>query len=129
MSLQLVLDSQQSGAVSVRVTTVGVEAQSNVDFVAFDQVVTFEPGQTSAPLSIQLLDDDVYEAAESFRVVLSDPLGGPGLSSAWESVVTIHPSDWPPFVYLADGGAGTAHYTGFRNGGRGDHPGTPVGGQ
>ena len=113
VSLQLVLDSQQTGAVSARVTTVGVEAQSNVDFVAFDQVVTLEPGQTSVPITVQLVDDDVYEAAESFRVVLSDPLGGPGLSSAWESVVTLYPSDWPPFVYLADGGAGTAHYTGF----------------
>ena len=79
MSLQLELDSPQAGAVSVRVMTVGVEAQFDVDFVAFDQVVTLEPGQTSVPITVQFVDDDDVEAAESFRVVLRITLGGPGL--------------------------------------------------
>ncbi|HSN55507.1 MAG TPA: Calx-beta domain-containing protein, partial [Candidatus Sulfomarinibacteraceae bacterium] len=118
VALEVRLDSPQASEISVRARTADGEAAAGDDYVALDQILVFEPGATSRPLAIALVDDTLYEGAESFRVLLSDPTGGAGLGPDWQATVTINPNDAPPFVHLADGGTGTAQYTGVEAAGQ-----------
>jgi len=107
-----VLDQAAASEVAVRVTAVSGTAISGQDFVAFDQVVVFAPGQTSQPVIVDLVEDFNYEPNETFDLVLGLPTGPAGLGEPSQAAVTIYQSDWPPFVYLADGGYYYAEFSG-----------------
>ena len=98
--------------VSVRVVTHGDVAAPGTDFMPVDKVLTFPPGQTSLPVVIDIVDDLSYEPGESFSVSISEPSGA-GLGEPTTATITIQQSDWPPFVYLDDGGGFLAEYTAF----------------
>jgi len=110
--IDVLLDRVPVTEVSVRVTTADGDAVAGADFVAVDEFVTFAPGETSRAVIVEITDDPTYERVESFSVSLSAPSGAiletPSLVS-----VTIHQSDWPPFVYFAEAGYYTAAYTAF----------------
>jgi len=110
--LDVMLDQPPVTEVSVQVTSTDGEAIAGVDFTAVDQIVTFAAGETSKAVVVELYDDAIYEHAETFSVSLSAPSGA-NLGTPDTSVVTIYQSDWPPFVYLAEGGNYTAAYTAF----------------
>ena len=75
VTYHLVLDGQSDVPVSARVRTVAGTATAGADFEPLDTVVTFAPGQTEAFVSVRLLNDNVYEGAETFLLSLSQPAG------------------------------------------------------
>jgi len=72
--------------VSVRWWTTDGTALAGRDYVAADEVVSFQPGETSKPISVQTLEDDDAEAVEVFYVTL----GLPYSSARTETEEAIH---------------------------------------
>jgi len=65
------------GAVSVRARTIlGGTATAGSDYTAFDQVINFADGQTTATFQVQILQDLDQEGAETVFLQLSDATGG-----------------------------------------------------
>ena len=50
-------------------------ATADDDYEAASGTLTFAPGETSQTISVTLLDDDLHEADETFKIVLSNPSG------------------------------------------------------
>jgi len=71
-TITLSAPSQQT--VQVTVSTQPGTATSDVDFVAGSTVVSFQPGQTSSPLSVFTKGDLLVEGTEQFFVNLSNPI-------------------------------------------------------
>jgi hypothetical protein len=59
--------------VTVNFATADGSATAGVDYTAATGSVTFEPGQTSKPLSVQVLGDRLGEPDETFVVTVSTP--------------------------------------------------------
>lgn len=64
--------------VSVRWWTTDGTALAGRDYTAADEVVSFQPGETSKPISVQTLKDDNTEAVEVFYVSLGLPFNSAG---------------------------------------------------
>ncbi len=62
-----------AGRISVRWRTKDGTAVAGRDYTAADEVVLFQPGETSKPISVQTLEDDNAEAVEVFYVSLDPP--------------------------------------------------------
>ncbi|RLE23906.1 MAG: hypothetical protein DRJ50_05455, partial [Actinobacteria bacterium] len=112
--LDVVLDEAPTTQVTVQVTSADDTAIAGEDYTAINEIVTFGIGETSKAVVVEISDDVTYEAGEDFIISLSSPSGA-NIGSPAAATVTINPSDWPPFVYLADGGSYTAQYTGFEH--------------
>ena len=81
-SVTVTLSAAQSAAVTVPFT-LGGSATSGTDYTAPSPLsVTIPAGDTSAAISIPILDDGSWETAETFTVTLSDPAGSVGLDNA-----------------------------------------------
>ncbi len=78
--------------VSVSFTTEDVDAEAGVDYTAKSGKLSIAAGETTASIRIKLLDDEIDEPNESFKVVLSAPTNG-YLSSASEATGTILDDD------------------------------------
>jgi solute carrier family 8 (sodium/calcium exchanger) len=76
----------------VRVKTVDGAAEAGSDYVALDELVRFEPGETEKIVSVKIIDDDTAENVEDFFVVLELPqwmLGTHRLGASRASVAII----------------------------------------
>ncbi|MFN0205365.1 MAG: Calx-beta domain-containing protein [Planctomycetota bacterium] len=69
------LDVAATGAINFRARTTSLTAQQGVDYAAFDQIVTINPGQTTAQINIQINGDTDVELDETFRLTLSNVSG------------------------------------------------------
>ncbi|MFA9274719.1 MAG: retention module-containing protein [Candidatus Aquirickettsiella gammari] len=67
------LSSPSSSAVGVNYATANGTATAGSDYAANAGSVTFAPGETSKTITVSILNDDIYEGAENFSVVLSNP--------------------------------------------------------
>jgi hypothetical protein len=90
--------TNSAGAASVMYATHGVTAVSSTlngdDYQGFDPVaVTFADGETSKVVTVQTLDNNVQESAETFEVYLTSPSAGYVLSSNAVDTVTINDND------------------------------------
>lgn len=74
MLFPLTLHCPSLQPVSVRVRTINASALSGSDYLAIDQTVTFQPGETSKTVSIAIVGDTEIEPTESFVVELSEPV-------------------------------------------------------
>ncbi|RTL28929.1 MAG: type I secretion C-terminal target domain-containing protein [Burkholderiales bacterium] len=68
------LDKASTQAVTVSYATQPGTAVAGADFVAKSGTVTFQPGETSKTISVDIVNDDRYEGAETFTVRLSAPV-------------------------------------------------------
>lgn len=80
------------GAVSVNVKTVSGSAIAGTDFNAVDQVVNFADGQTTASVTVALINRSGTQGSRSLSVELSNPVGGVAIGS---SVATVAITDAP----------------------------------
>ncbi|MGE3809856.1 MAG: Calx-beta domain-containing protein, partial [Gemmataceae bacterium] len=55
--------------------TEGITATASVDFVPQRGTLRFEAGETSKTISVPIIADMTFESNESFRIVLSNPVG------------------------------------------------------
>jgi hypothetical protein len=94
---------RRSGALEaearVRVATSDLGARSGEDYVGREGEVVFAPGEATAEVVVQILDDALVEGPEEFEVTLSDPVGGIALGSQTTVVVRIEDDDRMPTHY------------------------------
>ena len=69
------------GTVQITWQTHDSTAVAGEDFTSGNGVLTFLAGQTENQVSIAISNDTVYEGAESFKIVLSNPQGGAALGA------------------------------------------------
>ena len=82
-----------SFATTVNFRTVGITAQAGSDFTARTGSVTFAAGETSKDITVQTINDAVYEQAETFRFEITSVSGG-SIGTA-SRIATIRASDVP----------------------------------
>ena len=64
------------GEVQVAYTTKEQTATADADYVSQSGTLTFAPGEVEKQITIEIIDDDMYEKDEEFTVVLTEPTGG-----------------------------------------------------
>ena len=68
------LSEPPSSAVTVEVSPVNVTASGGSDYVVVPPtMLTFAPGQTSKPVSVQIINDATPEYTETFSLTLLNP--------------------------------------------------------
>ncbi|MFC0407488.1 beta strand repeat-containing protein, partial [Roseomonas elaeocarpi] len=100
MTFTVTLSQASALPVTLRWDAVSGTATAGSDFDAAGGTVTIPAGQTSATVAVNVRGDTLYEADETFRVVLSSPTNAT-LSRA-EAVGTIRNDDAAPTVSIAD---------------------------
>ncbi|HEX7860211.1 MAG TPA: Calx-beta domain-containing protein [Verrucomicrobiae bacterium] len=58
---------------SVDYNVIGLSAEAGTDFKTNNGTLTFAPGETEKTITIQLIDNNLFESQEEFRVQLSNP--------------------------------------------------------
>lgn len=113
-SLTVNLSGASSQTVTVNYTltngTATGGACGGADFVNTGGTVTFNPGETTKSISVQICDDTTYEGDETFNVTLSSPSSGATLGTPATAAVTITENDPRPLpitVFVDDSWVGT----------------------
>lgn len=88
-----VVRGENASAASVTAFILGRTAKEGEDYLGSSQVIDFAPGEREKPLAIELLNDGLTEAPESFGVMLRGPSGGAILRSDFTLTVTIIDND------------------------------------
>ncbi|NZD46981.1 Calx-beta domain-containing protein, partial [Sphaerotilus sulfidivorans] len=105
VTFTVTLSNASNLPVTVAYATANGTALAGSDYVAQNGTLTFAPGQTTATITITILDDAVYEGPESFSVELSSPtnaviLDGSGIATIKDdgtgTIVDPTPTDPPP---------------------------------
>lgn len=91
--LKVVRSGSTDAIETVAYATVAGDATEDVDYIAATGTVTFAVGDASETVNVQVNDDSVEEANETFRVRLSNPSPGLDLGAAAEATVTIEDDD------------------------------------
>ncbi|MFO1468546.1 MAG: FG-GAP-like repeat-containing protein [Steroidobacteraceae bacterium] len=82
--------------VTVTYTTTDGTAKAGQDYVATTGTVTFDPGETSKPASVPVIDDLLAEGVnETFKVTLSNPANAV-LSTVFQATGTIQDNEISP---------------------------------
>jgi chitinase len=71
VTLTIIRSGATNTAVAINFTTTNVTASAGSDYSATNGTFAFAPGETTNTLTIALADDLLYEANETFRVILS----------------------------------------------------------
>jgi large repetitive protein len=71
----VVLNRPAATPVSVNFTTADGTAQAGSDYRSTSGSVTFNPGQTTQPISVQVIGDSLVEPDETFQVNLTSATG------------------------------------------------------
>jgi hypothetical protein len=97
-SVTVVRNEGDDGKVTVEYETVDDTAKAAEDYTANNGTLTFEDGETSKTITVNLKNDELGEEVETFKIQLKNPTGGSELSSS--ATVSIRLLD-------NDGGAGS----------------------
>lgn len=82
-----------SGDVSATYCFCNANATKNVDYTGVNGKVTFADGQTEAFIAIPIIDDNLQELKEMFKVYLKDATGGASLGKKYIAWITIQDND------------------------------------
>jgi hypothetical protein len=102
IELTITLSEIHDQVVSVDVTTFNGTASAASDYVAVAETAFIPIGSLSAPVTIQILDDGIFEGDEHFTVDLSNP-NGADLGSPTTATVTITENDPAPSIGFSAG--------------------------
>ncbi len=78
---------------TVAYTTAASSATAGADYTTTSGILTFAANDLSKTFQVPILNDDSYEADETFTVSLSAPTGGLSLDAASAATVTIRDGD------------------------------------
>jgi len=87
-------------ATAANTATAGTACGGNTDFVTTTGTVTFNPGQTSKPVTVPVCGETTVESSETFRVNLSNPSHAP-INDA-QGIGTITTDDVQPNITIND---------------------------
>ncbi|MGE3310482.1 MAG: Calx-beta domain-containing protein, partial [Limisphaerales bacterium] len=99
-SVPVRLSNASAIPVTVAFSTADDSARAGSDYLARNGVLRFQPGETELPVAITVLGDTTTEGDESFRLILSDPVGG-RLATA-EARITILDDERTPTLRISD---------------------------
>ena len=102
VTLTITLGQVNTEQVTVDYATVEGTATPGEDFVAASGTVTFQPGEFSKEISIEIISDEYLEPDEFFTVELSNPVNGYIKIGAPAASVGIRNDDTT--IYLSDEG-------------------------
>jgi uncharacterized repeat protein (TIGR01451 family) len=94
------LSAAVNRTVQVNYSTSGGSAQSGVDFLPTNGVLTFDPGVRSRSVTVMVLGDELNELDETFALFLSNPVNA--VLADNQGVGTILNDDPPPGLAIAD---------------------------
>ncbi len=84
------------GAVSVDYSTTDATANGITDFKTTRGTLSFVDGERSKTITIEIINDEIFEANETFNLNLSNPLGGADITDINTSLITILNDDIDP---------------------------------
>lgn len=93
-----------SGSASVAYATADATALAGTDYQAAAGTLTFNPGVSSATITVPFIDDQRFEGDESFALTLSAPSGAT-LTTPNSMTVTILENDLRPSLGMSSAGA------------------------
>jgi Ca2+-binding RTX toxin-like protein len=73
LSFTVSLSTPSSSTVTVNFATSNGTAIAGADYISKSGTLTFNAGQTRQTLTVSILDDNIIESAENFKVILSSP--------------------------------------------------------
>ena len=76
VSFEVSLSRAPAGTLTVAYTTSDDTAVAGSDYTAVSGTLTFQPGEQSQTITVDLVNDDQAEQDETFDLTLSDPAGG-----------------------------------------------------
>ncbi|MBD2336607.1 DUF4347 domain-containing protein [Calothrix sp. FACHB-156] len=88
-TLTVLRQQGSDGTVTVNYHTVDGTAASGTDYTSKSGTLTFAAGETSKSVTIQILDDTLPEANETFNFVIDNITGGATLSASQTTQITI----------------------------------------
>lgn len=93
VTLQIMRSRGSFGSISVNYM-VNEDTATNADYaLGLTNTITFETGQESANLTINIVDDQIPELNESFEVILVDAIGGGEIGQPSSATVIILSND------------------------------------
>ena len=94
MDFTVSLSRTSTNDVTVDYTTVNITAMAGLDYTAKSGTLTFSQGQTSKTVSVSILDDNIMDDGETFKLKLSNPMSTPNaVLGDGEAIGTIANSD------------------------------------
>jgi hypothetical protein len=122
VTLTVLKSGTATGTITVHYSTTDNPANPNSarapqDYTATQGTLTFTSSETSKQITVPINEDAIYEGAQTFHVVLSDPTGGAALRNPSSAQVTILDNDAAPAVqfdsenYTVGESAGTVTVT------------------
>jgi hypothetical protein len=100
-----------TGTVSVDWATVNGSATAGSDFTGASGTLTFNDGETSKQIDIDILPDAVQESTQSFTVALSNPQGAAALVGTGTATIVITDDDRPTGGKLLSAGPLTQNWS------------------
>jgi hypothetical protein len=100
MTFTVTLSAPSTRTVTIDFATTDGTAVAGQDYVAASGTVRFAPGQTSRPITVNVLGDVLDEPDETFYVKLNNPAGATIAGS--QATGTITDDDPPPSLSIAD---------------------------
>lgn len=85
---------------SVNYATANITASSGADYTATSGTLTFASGETSKTISVNVLNDAIYEGNETFAVNLTSPVNATIADT--QGIGTIVENDSPPTFAISD---------------------------
>ncbi len=102
VTLQLCINEAAAQDVSVTVHTSNGTAISGNDYIEIPETTYIIPaGQTCVPVTVTILDDDIYEGDENFQVELSNPSANVVITKG-TAIVTIDDDETNPTISIED---------------------------
>jgi hypothetical protein len=84
----------REGSAAVRYATRAGSALAGVDYVAASGTLSFAAGETAKGIPITLINDTLWEGAETFRLDLFGVTGNSALGAATSAVITVSDGDF-----------------------------------
>ena len=82
------LSAASTSQVSVNIKSSDGFAKNGEDYVAVDQQLIFNPGETEKKVSVQVVADDLREGKDDFRLLLTNAIGCTPGSPSYTGIIT-----------------------------------------
>ncbi|MET0006426.1 MAG: Calx-beta domain-containing protein [Candidatus Thiodiazotropha sp. 6PLUC9] len=100
ITVNLIREGNLDTEVSVAYNTLDGSATKSEDYIPRNGRITFAEGISRLPLSIEIINDTLYETESNFTLILSDASNGAVISDPGTAIIRIIEDDALPFVSI-----------------------------